>query len=408
MNRRTLLIIFSLLAVVALLGVLWFLRGGSGSLEPRAETPLFGTAPGGTTSDGQQGSGENPFGEAPTTSAPTTARPTLSAISLQPVAGAWVGNVKGSTTIHYIERATGNVYEAYFSSPEKRRLTNTTIPRIYEALWSGATRVVLRFLDEETERPRAFLGSVTNYVSASSSEGVLTGRFITDEATAVAVGSDGRIAYLTPTDTGSSVVVMNADGSGARAIFSTPLRQWNLVWLDASHVLLFTKPSGTASGYAFSIGTNGDTSTLLADVPGLTVLPSTDGSKILYSQSVGSSLSMHILTVRDRSVVDVAVGTLPEKCVWSGSTTLYCGIPYAGATGTYPDVWYQGVSTFADNIWSIDATDGSARIVAVFSALTERRFDVTRLLASPGGKELLFVNKPDGTLWSLRFPASAR
>jgi len=61
--------------------------------------------------------------------------PRLRKISNEPVAGAVIFNSGTSSIVKFVEKGTGNVYEARSDSHLIQRLTNTTIPKIVRAFW---------------------------------------------------------------------------------------------------------------------------------------------------------------------------------------------------------------------------------------------------------------------------------
>jgi len=137
----------------------------------------------------------------------------------------------------------------------------------------------------------------------------------------------------------------------------------------------------------------------LGDINGLTTLTSPNGKLILYGDS---SLSLNVYHT-DTGTSDVlGIKTLPEKCVWSnGGETLYCAVPKAAPGGTYPDSWYQGEISFADQLWRIDALTGNAAILADPSSLAGTDIDGIKLMLDEKDNYLFFVNKKDSFLWEL-------
>ena len=66
---------------------------------------------------------------------------------------------------------------------------------------------------------------------------------------------------------------------------------------------------------------------------------------------------------------------------------------------SYPDDWYQGAISFNDRIWKIDVAGRLAELTLDFSSATGKPLDAEALAVDPLSKELVFVNKIDGSLW---------
>jgi hypothetical protein len=66
-----------------------------------------------------------------------------------------------------------------------------------------------------------------------------------------------------------------------------------------------------------------------------------------------------------------------------------------------PESWYQGRTTFRDRIVEIDIPSGIVTTLLQPTELDRPSVDAIKLGLSPEGRYLHFVNKKDGSLWSL-------
>ena len=74
---------------------------------------------------------------------------------------------------------------------------------------------------------------------------------------------------------------------------------------------------------------------------------------MLYSASGQTGITFSLLDETSGRRSPIRLTTLPEKCVWTkDGERFYCGVPRVIPQGTYPDVWYQGVISFEDEVWS--------------------------------------------------------
>lgn len=334
---------------------------------------------------------------------PGAFEPILRQLSKVPVAGAVLGSKSGEAIVRYQERGAGNVYEIGANGEGEKRLTNTTIPKVQEAIWSkSGTAVISRYLRENSEIIESFSGRVSQ--TASGTEGELQGTFLQRGIQDVAISPDGTsLFYLLNENSGASGIRSDLAGNTRTKIWSSPVSEWLAFWPTQNKLYLLSKPSGLASGMLLSLNPQGTESSLvLRDVPGLTALVNPARPEVLYSSSNESGISLVLRSIATGAETTVNTPTLPEKCVWNkGGDRFYCGIPKAIPTGTYPDVWYQGVISFEDEVWSINASGGSERILDV-SSESGASMDIVRPQLSADEKFFVFTDKESGFLWSLQ------
>jgi hypothetical protein len=127
---------------------------------------------------------------------------------------------------------------------------------------------------------------------------------------------------------------------------------------------------------------------------------------VLYGIGDGTTTAIHLRKLKDGTDANIGLAGLPEKCVWtSDSTAAYCGVPQYVPSGAYPDSWYQGITHFTDAVWKIDATTD---VTTKLSTGSEGLIDATNLTLARNNSFLYFVNKTDGTLWSLDLVAAQK
>ncbi|MDO8594642.1 MAG: hypothetical protein Q7R93_03980 [bacterium] len=328
--------------------------------------------------------------------------PALRQLTTTPIAGAIAGIKDGVVRVRYIDRATGNALEIPATGGEVNRLTNTTIPKVYEALWDKAgSGVILRYLKDDDETIRTFSARIKS--GANGTPGELQGTFLPQDILALALSpSTTELVYLR--EEGGRGVVTRAlfDGSGKTELWRSPMREWLPAWNVLGTIALQSKPSVFAGGILLSLNRDtGVVTPLLSGVRGLTTLESHTLSSVLYSESTNSGFSLNLLTSATGEREPVSLTTLPEKCVWDkDDTTLYCGVPSSIIGGSYPDAWYQGVVSFADELWSISVQSGNTSRISPISLEAGTSLDLIQPALSPDEKFLIFTNKTDGTLWS--------
>jgi hypothetical protein len=326
--------------------------------------------------------------------------PSLRKISSAPVAGAIVFNRNGEAVTRYIERGTGHLYEA-LGLAGSERISNTTIPKIYEAVWSNTGKdVLIRYIKDDSAIETFAIRVATSSSDTGSS---LQGTFFPRSTASFALNPAGdKLFYVTTDDRGATGFISKLDGRGKTAIWTSPLKEWVVSWPVENTIALTTKPSALANGFLYFLNpTSGSVERVLGEVRGLTTLVSPDRSQVLYSESRDSSLALYLFDLKTGASKSLPLGTLAEKCVWATANSVYCASPKNLEEGDYPDVWYQGLVGFSDTIWKLDLSSGNARIENTLSDESGEEIDVLNPVMDRNGTTLLFMNKNDLSLWAL-------
>src|SRR3989344_584835 len=358
MSTRTIVIGVIILFLLLVGGIFWFYSsqrqnvpgtttGGIFNFFPFGQGPTTTNTPPGTTST----STENTQGSAVSSQ--------LHQISTAPVAGATSFSQSGRDIVRYTERSTGHTYDAFVDTVGVVRMSNTTIPKVSEALWSPATSsLIVRYLDSGE--------NITTYAATllkQGEEGQLSGIFLPRNILNITFSPNGSsLAYLTDTASGAEVITAKADGSKKTSIFTSPLHEWLLSWPATATLMLQSKPSASAEGFLYSLGINGKVKKVLGNILGLIASVNSAFSKIVFSESAENGLAMRVLDMKSGTTLQLPLSTLPrDKCVWStrSTTIIFCAAPRQLPAAAYPDAWYQGLISFSDDIWKIDTVSGN-------------------------------------------------
>ena len=302
--------------------------------------------------------------------------------------------------VRYIEQATGHIYETPTDVISIAKITKTTIPRIHDALFaSKGDSVVLRYLDNNNVI-QTFTGAVPRHtIGLADQTQDFKGTFLPQNISSLSISSDGsRLFYLTPYNDGTAGDVYTFATAKKSSIYSSSFSEWNIDWNSTKLVTFTTKPSAKIPGFAYTF--DADTKLfkkLLGNINGLTILLSSEGSQYLYSSSINQGLGIYLYSTKDKSGVALSKTTLPEKCVF-GTLSIYCAVPNSIPVGDYPDVWYQGLTSFTDSIWKIDRATNTATLI-INPETTGKNIDAINLFTNPNEDHLYFINKKDNTLW---------
>lgn len=415
----TIFIIAIALLALALLASLFFGRGPAAAPAPDDATPglreffPFGRGstvlPDGPILDEQPAPGVTEPGGA--------SRQAIRQVSFFSVAGGTVAEIEKpviaetgdeeprteiSRVIRYVSSATGQLFQKDLTGGSERRLTDGTIPAVSEALFAGNDTVLLRYAKDDGMTIATYAVDVPEIIEGGDSVPAFSGSFLPDNIAAIALDPEGASALsLIKTADGIAASISTPEGENRKTAWVSPLSEWLVQWPSASVAMLTTKASASALGYAYALDpATGKTSKILGDIPGLTANASPDGSKILYSKTENGIVTLSVYDRAARTARQLSLSTFPEKCLWSlDNETVYCGVPISAPTGDLPDSWYQGVTSFNDNIWKIQTTTGATSLVADLAEETGQLFDVVSPFADPDEEWLFFINKKDGTLW---------
>lgn len=392
MNKKAIIILSAVIVIIiAVVGIFWYYSKKPASERPGIISTLFPFG-----EEEELGLGVPPEG-LPLPSIPEVKILTLTQLTKNAISGAGAA----STTIRYIERSTGHIYEIEPSGQNRKRLSNTTILKTFESFWSSmADKMVLQYF--ETDQPYL---SIKTFSAILPPQGATTtaisGMFLPQSIMAIAISpEEEKIFYLDSTEGKATGVVADFENKKQSKIFSTPFGEFNASWPSKNIIALLTKPSATALGFFYSLDSRtGEFKRILGDIKGLTALMSRDAERVIYSQSADRELETKIFNLKSKETAAFSLTTLPEKCAWSkiDLAVIFCSVPDNLASADYPDEWYQGLISFNDSIWQNNLSLGETILLKSNTGL-----DIINPFLTKDENYLVFTDKNDNTLWSLR------
>lgn len=330
--------------------------------------------------------------------------------------------------IRYIDRATGHIFDINTNEESPEKISNTTIPKIYEAsFFNSGSSLIARFLDnsdniltyyinlKEKTQPKistSTTATTTNTVASKKAEEqknlkAVAGTYLTKNIRELALSPTGKkILDLTYVKDGGLFSVVSINESVIKSdqtILAHPLREWLLSYPTESTAIITTKPSGVSYGYSYILDTaKGSLTNLVGNIVGLTILPHPSLNIFLVGEA-SDSLALSIYSKKDSSLLPLSLKTLPEKCVWSktDTDTVFCAIPKNIRPAIYPDDWYTGVVEFNDSLWKINTKTGQTTLISNLSTEGGQLTDATNLQISSTDQYITFINKRDLTLWGV-------
>ena len=378
-------------------------------------SPISGFSPFSNSNNNQGGAGQQTTQSTSTQAATTSetvtegySEPKLRQLSTTPIAGmAIASSTIDTTTVRYIDRGTGYVYEADNTSDVVVKLSNTTIPHIYEAYGSkGAKTFLLRYIKDQTDNISNFYAEIRSTgTSTSQTPFELKGKFLSTDIRQVAVSPAGDKVFTWNIENGSGVgYISSFDEKTKVKVTTSPITQVTLDWPEINTAVLSTKASGVASGYIYTIDTKtGIMKSVIGGLRGLTGKVSRDLSKVLYSTKTNANFSTSIFNLKSGVTQGVIFKTLADKCVWSNirKNEVYCAVPTEIPTALYPDDWYKGSVSFVDQIWHLNTDNGEVHLMGDLLRESDQLIDATNLVLDPNDNHIYFTNKRDLTLWVL-------
>ncbi len=381
-----------------------FSPGGTGTLGPESGFSPFGKNNGGDR--GQAGEDIQTPGAGDLGARDAF---TLKKLAQNPVAGFIPETIGSTTVVRYLEKEVGRVFDIDMSIPSsKTKITNTTIPKVYSAVFGkNGTDVLLRYLDDDSS-VQTYHASIPVATSTEAiTEGVpLKGTFLAENMRDVSVSpQNSRLFSLLSSGDSAVGVVSEFNGSKKSQIFDSPFAEWLSSFPNEKTILLVTKPSFAITGSAYKLDSrSGSFQKIYGGALGLTALLAPDEKNLLVSKVEGGLPVLGLYRTSDGVFVSMGLKTIADKCLWATNTIIYCGVPNAisSVNSGYPDAWYQGVVSFSDSIWKMDVEVLSTELVSSVSGVSKEGIDAVSLSVDKNRNYLFFINKKDSSLWSLK------
>lgn len=297
---------------------------------------------------------------------------------------------RDKTKIYFYKKDGGDLFSSSFDGERQEKISNITVVNLFDAIWSRTgDRAAVFYLDEETKKGFLHIGTSTTAA-------------IPQDTKSFSWSPDGRfMAYTIFKDEKTNLVVSDSSGKNGRTSFLTPIPDIQLNWVSPEKIAFLTAPSGLAEGLIFLYArSSGVFSKIIGPFWGLTSLWSPDGSRVLVSttDSFGKDIELSIYDATGRALFSLSPVTLPEKCLWADVQSIFCAIPKTISAGAvWPDDYLRGELNTSDRILHFDLKN--KQIQEIFQG---GDYDISDLLISPNQEFLFFVNRVDGTLWSLR------
>jgi hypothetical protein len=317
---RKLIITISIVLGVILIGLVgyYFVIQNNNNTETGGKTTgfrsFFPFGGNNTTSNGTSTENNN-VEPTPTPISQTDFTQKLRKLSSEPVSGAGASDTKAGTVVRYIEKATGHIFETELFSPKSNRISNTTIPLVYEAIWgNGNNSLIARYLADDNQKIDTY--SLTLKKVSTTTENTVAAIAFSANINDVSV-IDNNVFYLERGNGFSTGFVSKFDGTSKKQIWNSALQELLSQFVNPKTVALTTKPASKVSGFLYFIDTStGSVKSILSKIPGLSTLVNDDATRVIYLEQ-GDDFNIKVLEIKTKISTETGIETFPEKCVWS-------------------------------------------------------------------------------------------
>jgi len=412
MSRKNSILIILVSVFIIIGGLLFFYFSSNNTANNTTNTTQTNTNPFGNTSVNNVSNTNTQTSNTTQTTNPTKNLAKLIQLYKNPTSGlVFLTNKNNQDVLRFIDRAVGNAYEYVpeTQTGEVKRITNTTIPKIQETIWSNSgNNLVLRYLDGDTDNISSFSAKINTSSSSADSIQEMTGVFLPSNLKQLAINPKGDKIFglVDKSDkSGTYGFTTNLDGSGKKVIFDSPISYWNISWPKENIITFTTKPNYRDVGLLYFFNTQTySMDRIIGNVTGMSTLTNKDAGLVAYSYSINNAFYLDVYDVTNKISKNLNVTTLADKCVWGNNNTkiLYCAIPKTITLNNYPDAWYQGIASFSDNVWKIDTNTGTMTEIYQIGSNESVDIDAFDLKISLDDKYITLSNKTDLSLWLLK------
>lgn len=300
-----------------------------------------------------------------------------------------------STVILFVDRTTGYIYGYPLGASKPYQISNTLIPGVHDAyFFNNGTRVIMRYVDQDKNRVVGLIANVPRVPVDANALPLENTKYLTSEVMSVAVNTKkDRASYVVATGQGSAIYTITT--KDPVFVTSSPFREWDIAY-GGDSLFVTTKPSAYVEGATLSIPRFG------SELSGKTGLMSTPGDSGIFLNSMWSSRGLATFLSYEGNLKVLSIKTLASKCGWGGQGFLICAVPRIIIKGPegLPDDWFQGRSTYADDLVVVDKNTGDNYNLYTFSQ-KEGEFDIKGVTVTQENDLIVFNKKQDGTLWLL-------
>ena len=288
-------------------------------------------------------------------------------------------------SIRYVTKENGYVYDYLPKYKKSYLISDTAIPKVSYATFSpDGNTILFQYLDENLTTEKSILGTL----------GDSNVQILPDNLISFAFSPNGDFVYIVK-DTNGAKFVLKDKTNKDTVFYTSPISEWNINYLNNEQVLITTKASEYAGGFAYIIDLKSKKVTKLwSNITGLTTKTSINGNYILKAETVSSGPELSLYEVKTGVISKLDKMGFVEKCNFSqDETTLTCGIPAGFEPNPYPDDWYLGVVKTNDILVRYTTQNKNSRIISNLSDELKKDIDILSIVSNNSGNRTAFIDK---------------
>ncbi|MEN9338637.1 MAG: hypothetical protein RI945_362, partial [Candidatus Parcubacteria bacterium] len=324
-----------------------------------------------------------------------------------------------STKITFVDSKTGYIYEKDLFAPTTtpRQITSSSFPNIAKAYFMNddkneTSRVVLQYVSER-EIVKTITANIPDYFGIPSR--LINITEMPDNITNISISPDFKKAFYIVKKGGGGndyytdwyLINKDTDTYGKR-VFTSNLTYWKGAVTDTKDIFVYQASTAFEKSTLYKLGSDSSLSQIYEGHTGNGFL--INNSSTLNSMFTNSGLrtflnmSFNKGNYSDKDLLGLGFNTLAEKCALSSTLTI-CGVPreIKNYDSGLPDGWYQGFTTWRDDLYVVNEEYPSGALLfdfkadgEVYDVIDSKELKINDLLT-----HLIFINNNDGSLWSL-------
>ena len=334
----------------------------------------------------------------------------------RPVAGYGFYKNNNDSILVFVDSDTGFLYQKNLSEATSTptQITKTSYPNIREAYFlniGNQNKVILQYSANNTIK--SVLANVPYYYATPNELENITN--LDNGITNISVSPDFSKAVYTVTknkitngkkDLFSDWYLINS--AGVSKIYTSDLSSWKLQITNSNEIYAYNNDTAVEKSSLYKLDRGAQllnqiylghtgSSYFINDGEVLTSAFTNEGLKIYTNKNFyGNSFN-------DNNLSMLGFNTLINKCYLGLS--IICGVPreIQNYDTGLPDAWYQGLTSWQDNLYIINNNYPSGQMLFDLNidGGVNDFFDLRNIEVTKNQNHLLFINKNDGSLWSL-------